>query len=207
MKKYILMGAIASTFAFNATEGMAAEYSPYISGKVGLTISNDEDWKYSGYTGEISADNAANFAFAVGTNVTPNIRSEVELSYRKVDLDKVSYSGIDVDISGENKTWGLMLNGYYDFMPENEFTPYVSAGIGLLRHDGKIDAAAGYAVTDEDGNDTTFGYQLGLGASLDIADNVSFDGGYRYLGSSDIKMESTYEYDSHEIRFGLRYQF
>lgn len=207
--KYLLLGCASIALIMSANNASAQELNPYVSGKIGFTKTSDSDWKDSGLTGNIGVSNAANFAVAVGVNVTPVIRTEFEISYRNAGLDDITVDGVgSADLSGDLKTWGFMLNGYYDFMTESVVSPYITAGLGVLRHDGEIDAVGGLGVTGVEGNDTTFAYQLGFGAAYDLSDKFVLDGGYRYLGSSDIEIDTTsYDYDAHELRIGLRYKF
>ncbi len=207
--KYLLLGCASVALIIGSNNANAQDLSSYVSGKIGFTKTSDSDWSDSGSTGDIGVSNAVNFAAAYGLNVTPEIRTEFEISYRKADLDDITVDGVgSADLSGDVKTWGFMINGYYDFMKENVVSPYVTAGIGALRHKGKIDAVGGLGVSAVKGDDTTFAYQLGFGAAYDLSEKVALDGGYRYLGGSDIKIStSSFEYDAHELRVGLRYNF
>lgn len=196
----------------------------YVSGAVGLTSTNDADFDWpdlaaipgSPTTGDFELDNTVHFAGALGASLTDHIRTELELSYRKADIDQTNLDGIgDVEaflagagvptgISGEVKTWGLLANVYYDFMPEQKFSPYVSGGLGAARHSGELTIGN---VTD-DASDTVFAYQLGAGASYDIAENTALFGGYRYFGTSDADFDGLEaDYDAHELRIGIRYGF
>jgi opacity protein-like surface antigen len=113
-------------------------------------------------------------------------------------------AGVPTGISGEVKTWGLLANVYYDFMPEQKFSPYVSGGLGAARHTGELTIGN---VTD-DASDTVFAYQLGAGASYDIAEHTALFGGYRYFGTSDADFDGLEaDYDAHELRVGIRYGF
>lgn len=89
-------------------------------------------------------------------------------------------------------------------MAGEPFRPYVSAGLGVARHDGEL-SAAGISSSDKD---TVFAYQVGAGLGYDVTDNVNIFGGYRYLGSSDATLDTLEaEYDAHELRVGVRYAF
>lgn len=177
----------------------------YISGAVGLTKTNDADFKDTGLTGDFEIDNTINFAVAVGRQIKEHVRGELELSHRKADLDTLNVNGVgSASIGGDVTTTAALINGYYDFMPDNKFSPYLSGGIGLARHDGE---ASGGGVTVSD-DDTVFAYQVGAGASYDIDNRTALFGGYRYFGSSDPEFDTLEaEYDAHEVRVGVRYSF
>lgn len=107
-------------------------------------------------------------------------------------------------MGGDVTTTAILINGYYDFMPENKFSLYLSGGIGLARHDGEL-RFGGVSSSDDD---TVFVYQIGAGASYDIARRTVLFGGYHYLGSSDPDFDGTEaEYGAHEVRVGIRYEF
>ena len=209
MKKLFLGAALVALVQTTATAQAQSISNSYISAKVGITKTSDADWSDTGLTGDIGIDTGKNIAFAYGFNAMPSLRTELEVSYRKADLDDITVDGVGTaDLTGDVKTWGFLLNGYYDFMADQSFSPYISAGVGALRHSGKISSVAGLGVTGVSGSDTVFAYQLGAGASYDIGHNLALDGGYRYLGSSDPDFSTTTaEYDAHEFRLGVRYGF
>lgn len=209
MKK-LLLGAAIVALGQTATTAQAQSISnSYIAAKIGITKTSDADWSDSGLTGDIGIDNATNFAVAYGFNVVPSVRTELEVSYRNADLDDVTVDGVgSADLGGDLKSWGFLLNGYYDFLADQAFSPYLTAGIGALRHTGKVTSVAGLGVTGASDSDTVFAYQLGGGASYDVTEKVALDGGYRYLASTDPKFDGMKaEYDAHEFRVGVRYGF
>ncbi len=202
MKK-LLLGAAVVALSFGVSEAKAEGF--YVSGSLGATIPNDSDYTEQGVEVTFGLETALNAAAAVGYQFNKNIRSEFELSYRGSDLDSVTYAGNTASISGENKTWGFLANGYYDFYPENTLSPYVMAGLGALSHDTSA-TAAGITLS---GDDVTFGYQVGGGLSYKITNALKLDANYHYLGSGDIEYGdgASAEYGAHELRAGLRYSF
>ncbi|MDH5723441.1 MAG: outer membrane beta-barrel protein [Alphaproteobacteria bacterium] len=209
MKKLLLTSAIVALGQTATTAQAQSISNSYIAAKIGFTKTSDSDWSDTGLTGDIGIDTGANFALAYGFNLIPSLRTEFEVSYRKADLDDITVDGVGTaDLTGDVKTWGFLLNGYYDFMADQAVSPYITAGIGALRHSGKIASVAGLGVTGASDSDTVFAYQLGGGASYDLSDNVALDGGYRYLASSDPDFDGLEaEYGAHEFRIGLRYGF
>ena len=177
----------------------------YVSGAVGVSFTQDADFVDTASTGDFEIDETVNVAVAAGRQITDNIRAELELSYRDADIDTFNVVGTgSASVDGDLQSTALLVNGYYDFRAGKKFRPYLSAGAGIVHHDGEV---SGGGVTLSD-NDTVFAYQLGAGASYAIADNTSLFGGYRYLGSSDPEFDTLEaEYNSHELRLGIRYQF
>lgn len=203
--------ALALALAGLATLAPAHADSWYISGQVGVTKTNDADWDDSGYSGEIELDNAVNYGIAVGKILNENIRAELELSYREADLDEFCADGYGCGsngLGGELKTTLVLANVYYDFMPNDAWHPYISAGIGAAYHDGKITATSGALSASASADDTVFAYQIGTGFSYDISDTTNIMFGYRYLSSSDPELDSfDTEYDAHELNLALRFSF
>ena len=202
MKK-LLLGAAVVAISFGVSEAKAEGF--YVSGSLGATIPNDSDYVEQGVAVTFGLETALNAAAAVGYQFNKNIRSEFEISYRESGLDSATYAGNTVSLDGENKTWGFLVNGYYDFYSENTFSPYVMAGIGALSHD----TSATFAGMTVSGDDVTFGYQVGAGVSYKITEAVKLDANYHYLGSGDIEYGdgASAEYGAHELRAGLRYSF
>ncbi len=173
---------------------------------MGLTKTNDADYSDStGFTGDFEIDNAINLSVAAGRNISDRSRVELELSHRKADLDQLTIDGTgSFDLTGDLKTTTAMVNGYYDLIGGKKFSPYVSAGLGFAKHDGEI-VAGGISVNEDD---TVLAYQVGAGASYDIASRTALFGGYRYAGTADPEFGTLdADYDAHEVRVGVRYDF
>lgn len=177
----------------------------YFSGALGLTITQDADYEASPLTGDFELDNALNISVALGRQITDHILGELELSHRKADMDSLTVDGVgSAEVGGDLTTTALMLNGYVDLMPEKSFTPYLSAGLGIARHDSEV-SGGGITVS---GDDTVFAYQLGAGVNYDMASRTELFGGYRYFGTSDADFDTLEaEYGAHELRVGVRYKF
>ncbi len=180
--------------------GMAGQ-GFYLGLNAGATFTNDGDFSNGTNSGEVGMDTTANFAGAIGYQGHPNVRGEIEVSYRQADIEDITVNGTTAAVSGDLDTLTVLANVYYDFTTGGPFRPYISSGLGVARHDIQIDGA-----TDDD--DTVFAYQAGLGASYDISPMTALTLGYRFLGSSDPDYSGTeVEYDAHEIRGGVRFHF
>ena len=175
----------------------------YFSGKLGLNLTNDADFKESGVSGELLLDPAAIISGTFGVRVTPNMRTEIELSYREADIDKVDFDGFGtLKANAELQTVGVLLNGYWDFLPEKMFSPFLTVGVGVLHHRIKSNSSS------SKDSDVVFGYQVGGGVGWNVTRRVSIDVGYRYLGSTDPNFDGTkVEYGAHEFLAGVRFNF
>ena len=93
----ILCAALAGAALLTAPAAHAAE-NFYGSLSTGLTATRDSSWNDAGFGGKIGLANGENFAGALGLKVTPNIRTELELSYRRANLNNISVDGVGAAI-------------------------------------------------------------------------------------------------------------
>lgn len=207
MKKFLL--ASATLLAFGAP-AMGEPYNgvnhatpgnAYVSGAVGWSIGNDDEFRdddLPGNGGDVEKDGAIPFSLAIGKNIMPEVRVELEGSYRKAD---VSNFGIDGDLA----TWTAMVNAFYDIPVDLLFTPYLVGGIGAAIHDGDFSGPGGY---DANEVDLRLAWKLGGGVNYALNDQMELFGGYQYLATNDARIESTkVDYSAHEVLGGLRYRF
>lgn len=210
IKKKILASGTAVIMAIAGMSAANAQSSRvYFASYLGLNTSTDHEFSESSTpaNGDFEYSNTTSFAGALGLRVSPAVRVEGEVSYRNADLSSMTLNNGNVfDAGGNLRTYLFMLNGYYDIDLEWEkITPFVTAGLGLAYHDGEIDDSSGFA-TDATGSDYGFAYQVGGGLKYRMDENLAFTGGYRYIGSSDIDLDTySFDYSSHEIRLGLEY--
>lgn len=179
----------------------------YLSFNLGLTKTGDIDYDGSGISGGIGTDRTMNFSGALGLNIGPQLRTELELSYRSADIiDIKPDNGAGADISGEFGTWAGMANFYYDFRPQQRVNPYIMAGVGLARHEIKLDPYQD--VPGGSNDDWVVAYQFGAGVEADLNDRWDLVGGYRYFSSFNPQIGALeFDYGAHEFLVGLKYQF
>ncbi len=208
-KKLLLTSAIIIAASACVTAAKAQSSRMYFAGYMGLMTSNDREFSdsRSGTSGDFEYNNTPSFAGALGLRINPSFRLEGEVSYSNADLTQTDFStGGSFTTGGNLRTYLFMLNAYYDFDLEwDKISPFVTAGIGIAHHDAEIDDVSGFA-TDATGTDFGLAYQVGGGLKYRWSDDLAFSGGYRYLGGSDISIDSyDINYSGHEIRFGLEY--
>lgn len=209
-KTVFFIAALFVLACLSLTKAYAQTSRLYFSGYMGLNTHNQESFSESTVPtgGSLKVQNAFSFAGALGLRLTSQLRVEGEVSYRKADMDRIDFNagGGDFELGGDLKTWLVMLNGYYDFDFEwDHIEPFISAGIGLARHNGNI-APAGGPAPGGSGDDFGFAWQAGGGLKYRMNPGLAFTGGYRYLSTSDISLGSyDFGYSSHEIRLGVEY--
>ena len=183
----------------------------YVSGYMGLNIPTEHEFGESTTTrsGDIETDNTFSFAGALGLRLSPTWRIEAEVSYRNNDIDRVDFQtagGGSQKLGGEHSTTLYMANIYYDFDFEwQNLYPFLSAGIGLAWHNVDIEDSTGLLLDASDSS-IGFAWQLGSGLKYRLSENTALTGGYQYIGTSDLEID-TYDldYSSHELRIGLEY--
>ncbi|MDG1707240.1 MAG: outer membrane beta-barrel protein [Emcibacteraceae bacterium] len=113
--------------------------------------------------------------------------------------------------TGKNSTLAYMINGYYDFMPEAEFTPYVGVGVGYA------DTTVVFAPSDvavADSGNGGLAYQGILGGLYNVSENTSVFAEYRYFGRSKVRVDLSLlpgyldtDNKAHLFNVGLRVNF
>ncbi|MBC7430609.1 MAG: OmpA family protein [Rubritepida sp.] len=175
---YIGAGAgvnFADIGTLRATEGLAPAFRSRGIGTTGRALFEP------GFAG----------VFAVGYGLGNGIRLEVEGNYRQNDVRKIrgfSGAGLGTRADGEQRTYGVMGNAYYDFnIPYFPwFTPYVGAGVGYAWRewqDVRTSALNGAAALRPSGTEANFAYQGMLGGAFNITSvpGLAVTAEYRYF--------------------------
>jgi len=196
----ILLSAVAGAallaLAVAGTDGRAEEAGLYFGADFGLF-----DFDLPGKANELQGcgggrcDNIGspsyddiNFRLSgvVGLGLTENFRAEGELFF---DIDTASGSrhegsGHSASVSADVRTYGTMVNGWFDIGTSTTWAAYIGGGAGLLfaETSHNIVSRAGEALSSGgDDSDTETAYQLGAGAHFE-----GWHVGYRFLRSSDL---------------------
>jgi len=177
----------------------------YVSGHIGLALANDvhDDGI------NIDFDTGMAFTLAVGNDFGKG-RIEGEFAYQENNFNKISAWGESVGLTGDVTFFSFLINGYYNIINNKIFTPYVSAGFGVVRAKINDLNAFGSGLSDEKDKDTLFGYQIGAGIEYTLKKDVFIDVRYRYFITSDNFFnftDSETDFDSHNLLLGLRVSF
>jgi opacity protein-like surface antigen len=210
------------TYAFQAngvvmptTEG---DSGLYVSLFGGLAMPDTTSWEYEGTIYALNQKNGFTVGAAVGTQLAPGLRGEVELSYLRSKISGVERdSSRSLAASGNvNQTYFLM-NIWKDFNL-GVVQPYIGGGLGVgltSFSSGVVDAPGS---TDVLSNKTGVGIagQFGVGARMPVSDSLMIDVGYRYKSIVDAMIIGddngwTYNYDvathNHILQVGGTYNF
>jgi opacity protein-like surface antigen len=202
MKKFCFISALLVLIVgFSLSSSFAA---PYVSGNLAAVFVDDSNVKVgSGDDGKASFDTGTGVTLAVG-NSYYEYRAEIEFAYRDNDVDEYRDSTSAIPGNGEVTTYSLMVNGYYDFMPENKFSPFIGGGIGYANVELESNK-----VGREDAH--VFAYQVAGGGSLAVNENLKLDLQYRLFATNDPDFSGNTlkeaEYLTHNIMIGFRYSF
>ncbi|MCX5580174.1 outer membrane protein [Kaistia terrae] len=131
------------------------------------------------------------------------------------------------DYTARKSEWLFLANGYVDLGTYRGITPYLGAGIGTSRNtiSGFRDVnpelgGSGYADSKSQWN---FAWALHAGLGFQVTENLIFDLGYSFVDLGNAKTDTAYNSDpqwsrandgfkfknitSHDVNFGIRYQF
>ncbi len=172
-----------------------------------------------------SMKNGMAFVVAGGYILPSGLRTELELGFRRTEFDKlrkieirgpdrnaVAHRALTVD--GRFTTFSVMANATYGAELAG-FRPYVGGGVGLARHQAKIDSIAYEAGSDLPAasigfseNATVFAFQLMAGIGYPLSEQAEMWLGYRYFETADADFRvSEMTFSTHNFELGLLYKF
>jgi OOP family OmpA-OmpF porin len=174
------------------------------------------------YTAHMGLGFGADFSVGYSGLFMPQIRAEGEISYHSNGVDKVTNSAGPPFPPGTRPGSGsidaaaFMVNGYYDFLMDSPWTPYLGAGIGAARVTLNDVTLASTVAPPFSGNDWQFAYQGIAGVRYTFNPTWSGSLDYRYFGTTDPKFKvtilglaqtATTQYHTHNIMLGVAYHF
>ena len=209
MKKNLLIISVCALVFFFSFPEYSAEVHQE-SCNIGVAMLSDSDVTDStipGITIDVEYDLGLALGAALGYDFG-NTRLEGEISYQKNDFEKASLLWVDVDLTGDITCLSLLMNGYYDFVNNSAFTPYLSAGLGFAKVEVNDLNVPGSGLPNSNDDDTVFAYQVGVGVGYAVNEKVTIDANYRYFATSDPEFDTTEaEFASHNFLFGVRVNF
>ncbi|MCV3207905.1 porin family protein [Mesorhizobium sp. YC-39] len=216
----------------------APDYKPvevgsgwYLRGDVAYlpdTSFEDQDFAFTPAS-ESESEDAYFASIGFGYHFNDYLRADLNLGY--LPGNKFSFSYDDSATAAEptvasgnlkNNALSGILNGYVDLGTYVGITPYVGAGIGIVR--SKYDLSASYFTDNGDDTDDfdqhsskakySVAYTLNAGLAYQVSKNVQIDLGYQYFSAPDaeyITAESLNSFpvqkgiSNHQVKLGLRY--
>jgi len=153
----------------------------YVAARGGVDLPED----VSTTAGTAEADTGFVGLLAFGSRFEHGLRGELELGYRRADFELGG-------TSDSLDSFGVLVNGYYDFYYDFPVVPYVGLGVGAAQL--KREKLGGGA-SDE----TAFAYQGIVGFGYDITDRIGATLDYRYFSTTEDDTASQ------SIVFGVRF--
>ena len=206
----------------------------YVSGSVGYsdpTSKAFDDGTNGPGTPKSSIDSDTRYRIAIGRQILPSLKVELEYSTARYNTDAARTSGTGVrapDTIGIDANLDvdlLSLNLAYEFHNESKFTPFLKGGVGSTFYDidgdlfvssfgGSTFGGALPASFPYSGDGSEFAYFIGAGVDFELSDSLDITLEYRY---SDLGEVAT-DYDSagdriqtdlktNDVQLGLRYSF
>ncbi len=183
--------------------------TPYVSVSFGGAEPNDSKYILNGgkYNNAIVFKESMTYGGAIGLR-GDGYRLEAAYGHQQNDAVKVKEKNSSnyKSATSDDKVSisSFMVNGYLDMDQDSKIDPYVMTGIGLVN----IKASG---PTLYPANSTVFAWQFGMGASIQVADHLLLDLGFRYLKPShyatadddNFKVESS----TKTLITGLQYYF
>lgn len=256
----ITAAALAACLAFGgATAAQAEEGSWYIGANMPLMFIDDSEATSTttvqqmppqpplsiGATVTSEHDTGYKFGGVLGYHLDSNIRIEGELFLARAEIAQITNTEIalpvpfsDVPIAdvplnptGTAEQFGAMLNIWYDFETDSDWTPYIGAGLGLIRIDqgdlgykeGELVQAvfAGLAqaniplpgggmlppIPKPSATDSAFAYQIGAGVGYALSDSTTLHIGYRLQALSGLEFTGMNQAASVRAETDLRVHF
>lgn len=254
--------ATAACLAFGgATAAQAQEGSWYIGANMPLMFIDDSDATSTttvqqmppqpplsiGATVKSEHDTGYKLGGVLGYHLDSGIRIEGELFLARAEIAQITNTEIslpgplssvpigDVPLNptGTAEQFGAMLNLWYDIETDSDWTPYVGAGLGLIRIDqGDLDYETNQlaeriatilarlqnpqapAVTFPPGfvpkpsaTDTAFAYQFGAGIGYALSDTTTLHIGYRLQALNGLEFTGMNQAASVRAETDLRVHF
>jgi len=178
-----------------------------------------------GVRGEFLNDSGFLFGLAIGRIQGQNLRTELEVTYRTIDVTGLNLQGAGsqfIPVNGDLGTIAGMANIYWDFDVNTlgPVRPYIGAGVGFAfaRPDLFLPPGGGeFAVQDDQ---SSFAWQWMAGLSYRATNRLEVFAEYRFFVANSFELESDlpavaglgngsgeFDFRSQNILFGLRTRF
>lgn len=200
-----LVSAIALAFSFSAAQAQ----SWYVGGSLAGTMLQDVDSRYTDEDTVVSSfDTGYGLSGHVGA-AFDGFRVEGELSWSKIDVNKMTLTGVETGLDGDLSVLAGMVNGYYDLDTGGPWKPYLGAGIGYAKVSMDFSQKSGEKLVDD--SDNVFAYQAMVGVGYEVSASTTIYGGYKYFATEDASIidssggSSLNEFRIHKIEVGVRF--
>ena len=195
--------ALASTAL--ASPALAKEGAWYVGVDAGLMKVDGSTINRDGP--ELDHDEGSDFGLVVGHDFG-GFRLETELSQKEASLEAVG----NFVAAGKTSHTSFMLNGMFDFGPDDGLQGFFGAGIGIARSSAESNTT-GTAATWWDDSATGLAWQVLAGGRAPLSDRWDVGLKYRYFNADKIGITSRlgtdvdFDIASHSLLGSLVYNF
>ena len=169
----------------------------YVSANIGGVEMNNGDFNnYYNYNSGIT------LLGAVGYYFKNNCRVEGEVGYQTNDNN----NDYGVHINRNISVVSFLANGYYDLPVFGPAQPYVTAGVGVANVNANGLALPGGLPALPSINESGFAYQVGVGVTIPLSNNIKLDARYRYF-STNVTVDTAFDSNrlsSNSVLLGLK---
>jgi opacity protein-like surface antigen len=237
-KNKVLLTCLAGLLL--AQTSLASDDSVYVRLDAGLSMAGKLSKRDYDQFGTRSLKNAGVYSLGLGYKINDNFRADVAAEYRgkykftkgKVPVFNATPALVDGVAAQNFNSFAIKLNGYYDVAKLGAFTPYVTAGAGIAFNNAgdltMVEKASGKLTNVQKGQrSSSFTWNIGGGARIDIAEDVGVDIGYKYVDLGSVKTSNKFithslltgfdtpssqdpaksRLKAHEVTIGLFYKF
>ena len=228
MRKLVIGMAMASSAL--ATPAMARDGQWYIEGDGGVMLVEDQNIDVNTFADNAKANyESAGYDFGgiVGYDFGA-FRLEAEASYRSAELEDVSAGSQGLALNpipggfsrftttlpalGEANALSFMVNGLFDFGPDDGLQGFAGGGVGVARvdMDGRVNTNGPGVWSD---SDTGFAWQLLAGVRAPLSDSWDVGLKYRYFNVPDVAIVDPLgralntDFNSHSLLGSITYNF
>jgi len=158
--KYISALTAISTLLIVSTNAQAKDW--YLGGSIGYNQTTSQTSEGENRLVEAEFDAGIATTSTIGVKLDNNYRFEGEFSWRRNDGKNLAFNGTDRPIAAKGaQSYGVALNGFYDFKNDGDFTPYLGAGLGF----DFIENEFLYGAVNFEDNDFVLAWQVMTGVS------------------------------------------
>lgn len=218
MQKFLFSALAAAIAVVAVSSADATERFPrwYVGLKGGMNFADDTSFSNGSNYG---FDDGGSFSAQLGyrpngggNSIMDSTRIEAEYYYSQNQLSRYTAANNTlISTSGDHSVNAGMLNVYFDLFNNENWVPYIGAGLGFAGVDIDWQPTTGAPVSI---SETTFAYQFmaGLAYTTPAVPNVDWVLGYRYFATSDIDAPAVAagvdrDFDSHTAEAGIRLKF
>lgn len=173
------------------------QLSFYIAPRVGVGTS-------FGWVSELDNPVVPQLAIAGGLSYG-NWRAELEFDYH-FEGELGSWSDEDEHLELNFSQYNFAVNGYYDFMPNSSFRPFIGLGLGVSKVEITEEYSSPYGSYSESVSDTNPMFSAMGGATWRLSDHLSLEGMARYRYVS-VDADAGSGISNVEALIGMRFNF